>query len=152
MFARGVQRRHGLDCLRCRLVRPTTCRKPSAWLHVQHELSECHSAGALQLHVLQLCRSISFKLVTCFPGSHMSFFLVLAFGDVRQGRRAGRQVLRDPLRALLCGHGQRRHGCLAYAWRQGVVFPVPFSQHCNLSRMTSTRTCWQMAWEVSGGC
>ena len=135
MFARGVQRRHGLDCLRCRLVRPTTCRKPSAWLHVQHELSERHSAGALQLHVLQLCRSISFKLVTCFPGSHMSFSVSFfsSFPCLGIWRREARATCRSasPTRSTTCTPLRawtttpRFLGiCLAAR----CVFSVPFSQ------------------------
>ena len=58
-------------------------------------------------------------LVSFFSSSNV---IVLAFGDVRQGRRAGRQVLRDPLRALLCGHGQQRHGCLTARCFFGAVF------------------------------
>ena len=154
MFARGVQRRHGLDCLRCRLVRPTTCRKPSAWLHVQHELSERHSAGALQLHVLQLCRSISFKLVTCFSGSHMSFSVSFfsSFPCLGIWRREARATCRSasPTRSTTCTP-LRAWTTTPRLLGGKVCFVVPFSQNWNLSRMTSTQTCWQMAWEVGGG-
>ena len=56
----GLQRRHGLDCLRCRLVRATPCQQPSAWLHVQQELIERHAAGPVHFQLLQLLPTSSF--------------------------------------------------------------------------------------------